>query len=181
MKKSSGTDRILAGTVLGALPETQRKFIVGTTYGPNAFSGTCRSRRGAVPPGDIARQYIDLDSILEIAAWAVPIKTDSAYRRAEGAAEQQPALIFPAENRDYQGIERSSFITLRTLRNLKKGGGACGDQLDEEGKSLILTPCISAAVFRRRTQSPWQNLPHSRSLSVMQWKEAFLYTRSAAG
>ncbi len=68
--------------VLGAVPKLKENLLSERHMGLTPFQEHTEVEEALSRAGDIARQYIDLDSILEIAHGAVPIKTGPGDRRA---------------------------------------------------------------------------------------------------
>lgn len=60
--------------VLGAVPKLKEKFLSERHMGLTPFQEHAEVEEALSGAGDIARQYIDLDGILEIAQGAVPLK-----------------------------------------------------------------------------------------------------------
>jgi len=61
--------------VLGAVPKLKEKFLSERHMGLTPFQEYTEVQEALSSAGDIARQYLDLDRILEIAQGAVPLKT----------------------------------------------------------------------------------------------------------
>jgi cobyrinic acid a,c-diamide synthase len=71
--------------VLGALPKLNKNLLSERHMGLTPFQEHAEVEEALSRAGDIARQYIDLDSILEIAQGAVPIKTGAGERRGRSS------------------------------------------------------------------------------------------------
>jgi cobyrinic acid a,c-diamide synthase len=112
--------------VLGAVPKLKDKFLSERHMGLTPFQEHAEVEEALSGAGDIAREYLDLDSILEIAQGAVPLKTGSAYRGSVAGNVKTPNPQPPTSNPIVRiGILRDSafqFYYPENFEELQKRG-----------------------------------------------------------
>ncbi|MFZ2196375.1 MAG: cobyrinate a,c-diamide synthase [Thermodesulfovibrionales bacterium] len=122
--------------VLGAVPKLRDKFLSERHMGLTPFQEHTEVKETLSSAGEIAREYIDLDSILEIAQGAVPLKTGDRDMILDGSKMKknnpQPPTYHPVVR---IGIIRDSAFQFYYPENF--------EELEKRGAELLEISAIN--------------------------------------
>jgi cobyrinic acid a,c-diamide synthase len=123
-------DKYCRVPVLGAVPKLKTNLLSERHMGLTPFQEHTEVEEALSRAGDIARQYIDLDSVLEIAHTAVPIKKGSDERRSGSGRTKKPSPRPPTPAHTVRiGIIRDSAFQFYYPENF--------EQLEKRGAVLV--------------------------------------------
>jgi cobyrinic acid a,c-diamide synthase len=116
--------------VLGAIPKLKEKFLSERHMGLTPFQEHTEVEEALSSSGNIAREYLDLDSILGIALGAVPLKTGTGDRSpAAGKMKKITAHPLPPDPVVRIGIIRDSAFQFYYPENF--------EELEKRGAELL--------------------------------------------
>ena len=116
--------------VLGAIPKLKEEFLSERHMGLTPFQEHTEVEEALSSSGNIAREYLDLDSILGIARGAVPLKTGTGDRGpAAGKMKKTTAHPLPPDPIVRIGIIRDSAFQFYYPENF--------EELEKRGAELV--------------------------------------------
>ena len=116
--------------VLGAVPKLKENLLSERHMGLTPFQEHTEVEEALASAGDIARHYIDLDSILKIAQGAVPLKTGTGDRKSvAGKMKKTTAQPLPPDPIVRIGIIRDSAFQFYYPENF--------EELEKRGAKLV--------------------------------------------